>query len=397
MKLRVLRNESLSFWKFICMPKRVMIGPETAADVDRDIRRSVSSEPSAAAVRTVSPVAATPEKRPSLTLNPIDFLFPKATVPSEVTGGEGTSAEAGGAAEATVSEEYDPEKDLERFNESLQLVAREAVLRGLYGPKSPRPADIDNVANVRKSSDHPVQKLSGAATADSSVLCTPSKTSATSSSSGSSSSSTLKLSKVFDDNGDEVTADSPKQSHRDLSYLASSNALLNARLTSKEEFIGTIGSSGSGSAGVVGTPSSSASNGGSGTVNSSGIGNSMFGGAIRAPPIQLVQANQALWTQAELDNALQAINSESFDTAVHFSGPRSGPVSSYSTPNASVDGAVDLNRNDLNIMPTAPRRTPPQNASAVRKTVLGDGEAHATAVVTPPVAPGIAAHDTPSS
>jgi hypothetical protein len=324
-KLRVLRNESLSFWKFICMPKRVMFGPQTAEEIEREHARSMSSE-------RPPPVAKTPgttEKRPSLTLNPIDLLFPKSTVATEA---EASSEEQSPIGVETATEEYDPEKDLESFNESLQLAAREAVLRGLYGPKSPK-VDIDNVHNVRKSVDP--QGSDGHSHASSGSATSPIT-------------GALKLNRVYDDNGDEIVTPTPQHATRDLSYLASSNAILNTRLTSRDEFA-VPHSPGSG--GVLSVNASAASPGG----GFSSSGSSSMTGSIRAPPIHVVQANEALWSTSELSRALEALEGEEFDTAVHFSGPRSGPSSVSSTPNVSMVNGVDMNRSDLNIMPNALR------------------------------------------
>lgn len=320
MKLRVLRNESLSFWKFICMPKRVMFGPQPGTDdADAESICSVTSDrppqgaqsPAHVAGRALVP--GTAEKRPSVTLNPIDFLFSKPAVltDAEAVAHSDTVHEAEGT--SVEDEEYDPEKDLEKFNESSQLAAQEAILRERYGTKNTK-ADIDNVHNVRKSTDARSPEAAANSTKLASAL------------------GALKLNRVYDDNGEEITTPTPLV-ERDLSYLASSNAILNTRITSKDEFSTTVPLSSS--------PSST-------LLSSSGAAG--MSGAIRAPPIHLVSANQELWSSAELATALEAIDSEVFDTAVHFSGPRSGLPSSTSTPNVS-QYQIDMNRNDLSIMP----------------------------------------------
>jgi hypothetical protein len=307
------------------MPKRVMFGPQTAEEIEREHARSMSSE----RPPTVAKTPGTAEKRPSLTLNPIDLLFPKSTVATEA---EASSEEQSPIGVETATEEYDPEKDLESFNESLQLAAREAVLRGLYGPKSPK-VDIDNVHNVRKSVDP--QGSDGHSHASSGSATSPIT-------------GALKLNRVYDDNGDEIVTPTPQHATRDLSYLASSNAILNTRLTSRDEFA-VPHSPGSG--GVLSVNASAASPGG----GFSSSGSSSMTGSIRAPPIHVVQANEALWSTSELSRALEALEGEEFDTAVHFSGPRSGPSSVSSTPNVSMVNGVDMNRSDLNIMPNALR------------------------------------------
>jgi hypothetical protein len=183
----------------------------------------------------------------------------------------------------------------------------------------------------------------------------------------------IKLSKVFDDNGEEIPAAGADSNTRgnttDLGYLASSNARLNTRLTSKEEF---------------GSAQFSPSGGGS--------------GAIKSAPVHLSQVNSA-WSSAELTSALDAISKEEFDTEVHFTGPRSsGPPSLPSSPNVSTVSGVDLNRNDINIMPapsssghktggiaaTSPLPAGSASAAKVKHELPPPGTKHEHAVNPPP-------------
>lgn len=188
---------------------------------------------------------------------------------------------------------YDPDADLTSFNESLALAAKEAHMRDLYGSRNSK-ADVDNISSLKgEKGSEPVggENLGPKA-------------------------NLLKLNKVYDDNGEEVTGNlEPAVYSQDLAFLALSNARLNTRLTSKEEF--------------VTSPHS------------------------KAAVDQLHQVNAA-WSTAEMRAALDAMNSEEeFDTNLHFSGPRSGPPSLSPSPNVSVQSlsGADLNRNDLNIMP----------------------------------------------
>lgn len=160
-------------------------------------------------------------------------------------------------------EGYNPEEDLEKFNESTELAAREAVLRGLYGTKNPT-ADVDNIGKPDPN------------------LASP---------------GALKLSKVFDDEGEEMTQ-APEGSG-DLSYIAVNNAALNKRLTSKDAFASPT--------------------------------------AVRTP---ITQVNK-MWSGTEIAAALDAINAEEFDTALHFSGPtvqESPTLSIASTSSTSLRG-----------------------------------------------------------
>jgi hypothetical protein len=304
-KIRVLRNESLSFWKFVCMPKRVMFGPPPEEEnvLERDHSRSVSSEVSVqtrfanpAGVLSTGSLASASASVASARSGDLLSSSPALAASLESFQREEMAAQAG---------RFDADKDLESFNESLQLAAREAYLRELYGSRNSK-ADIDNISNmVRSRSNSEAQTLDAHASPRGGI----------------------KLSKVFDDNGEEITPSGTDgnigRNTTDLGYLASSNARLNTRLTSKDEF----------GSGAQFSPSGS--------------------GAIRAPPVHLAQVNSA-WSNAELTSALDAISKEEFDTEVHFTGPRSsGPPSLPSSPNVSLVSGVDMTRNDLNIMPSS--------------------------------------------
>lgn len=258
-----------------------MMGPATAEEQERENNRSVSMDSRQGSLKSTSSLM-----QGALTASELKSL--KGKIPAG--GGSGSHShslepEAGAETDViletepeTEAEGYNPEADLEKFNESTELAAREAVLRGLYGTKSPV-ADVDHLGN--KAGD-PVASPGA-----------------------------LKLSKVYDDDGEEMAASEGDTA--DLSYIALSNAALNLRLTSKDAFTSP--------------------------------------GASRTP---ISQVNK-IWAGTDIAAALDAINAEEFDTALHFSGPRSGPPSVQESPNVSITSAsgavVDLNRNDVHIMP----------------------------------------------
>lgn len=285
-KIRVLRNESLSFWKFVCMPKRVMIGPQTAEEAERENSRSRSRSASADVLKgatTSSGAIKAPidnkgsgprgilHKPPST-----EVMIPEPSPKTE-----------------NAPDVFDPDADLTSFNETLALAAKEAIMRGLYGSRNSK-ADVDNISSLKGERAEP-------AAADTVT----------------SKAGSLKLNKVYDDNGEEVTTNLETAHCQDLSFIASSNARLNTRLTSKEEFA---------------SPHSKT-----------------------AAPEMLHQVNKA-WSNAEMAVALDALNTEEFDTNLHFSGPRSGPPSLSPSPNVSLTSSsgVDFNRNDLSILPGPP-------------------------------------------
>lgn len=296
-KIRVLRNESLSFWKFVCMPKRVMIRPPTAEEEERENSRSRSRSVSADLMAGLKGAAAAASSSSSIK-TPIDG--------SKTSGLKGILHKAPSAEERvervvqpavepeSKQEIYDPDADLNSFNESLALAAKEAIMRGLYGSRNSK-ADVDNISSLTSKGEKAEPD------AESHVP----------------KANALKLNKVYDDNGEEVTGNLETAHCQDLAFIASSNARLNTRLTSKEEFA---------------LPQSS-----------------------KAAIEQLHQVNKA-WSASEMAAALDAINSEEFDTNLHFSGPRSGPPSLSQSPNVSVTSfsGADLNRTDLSIMPGPP-------------------------------------------
>ena len=222
------------------------------------------------------------------------------------------------------SDGYNPDVDLELLNESSDMAAREAILRGLYGPKTPK-ADVDNLGNLATKSHHPEPNLV--------------------------SPGALKLNRAYDDDGEEISNDAGDT--RDLNYIAISNAALNKRLTSKDAFASP-------------------------------------GGASRTP----ISHVNKIWSGSEIAAALDVINTEEFDTALHFSGPRSGPPSEAS-PNASIasasGAAIDLNRTDLNIMPVRSDRNG-SFAESKRVTHSNTSKAsvpssNSSATVSPPMPP----------
>lgn len=263
------------------MPKRAMMGPATAEEQERENNRSISMDSRQGSLKSTSSLM-----QGALTASELKSL--KGKLPSS-GGGHSPALEPEAGVETDVvleteleteAEGYNPEADLEKFNESTELAAREAVLRGLYGTKS-SVADVDHLGAKSTHAD-PVSP------------------------------GTLKLSKVYDDDGEEIAASEGDTA--DLSYIALSNAALNLRLTSKDAFTSP--------------------------------------GASRTP---ISQVNK-IWAGTDIAAALDAINAEEFDTALHFSGPRSGPPSVQESPNVSITSAsgavVDLNRNDVHILPT---------------------------------------------
>lgn len=242
------------------MPKRAMLVPGTLEEEqERENSRSISMDSRQGSVKTSNSAAVGG-------LTPQEFKTLKGKLPGATTT---TNTKASGlepeAAEETdilldteadaEIEGYNLEEDMEKFNESTELAAREAVLRGLYGTKS-SVADVDNIGKPDPN------------------LASP---------------GALKLSKVFDDDGEEMTQ-APVGGSADLSYIAVSNAALNKRLTSKDAFT---------------SPST-----------------------VRTP---ITQVNK-MWSGTEIAAALDAINTEEFDTALHFSGAR--PV--QESPNLSI-------------------------------------------------------------
>lgn len=265
-----------------------MIGPQTAEEAERENSRSRSRSASADVLKGATTTSTGALKAPidHKGSGPRGILHkPPSTeimVPDPAPEDE------------SAPDVFDPDADLNSFNETLALAAKEAIMRGLYGSRNSK-ADVDNISSLKGERAESV-------IADS-----------VSSKAGS-----LKLNKVYDDNGEEVTANLETAHCQDLSFIASSNARLNTRLTSKEEFA---------------SPHSSKS----------------------AAPEMLHQVNKA-WSNAEMAVALDAINTEEFDTNLHFSGPRSGPPSLSPSPNVSLTSSsgVDFNRNDLSIMPGPP-------------------------------------------
>uniref|UniRef100_A0A7S3HR13 PX domain-containing protein n=1 Tax=Spumella elongata TaxID=89044 RepID=A0A7S3HR13_9STRA len=265
-KIRVLRNESLSFWKFICMPKRAMIAPSAADEErERENSRSMSMDSRQGSAKPSSNAAVGG-------LTPQEFKTLRGKLPGAASSAHSTAPglEPEAAVETDIlldpeadveTEGYNLEEDLEKFNESTELAAREAVLRGLYGSKSPV-ADVDNIGKPDPN------------------LASP---------------GALKLSKVFDDDGEEMTQ-APEGGSADLSYIAVNNAALNNRLTSKDAFA---------------SPSTA-----------------------RTP---ITQVNK-MWSGTEIAAALDAINAEEFDTALHFSGPSvsESPTLSIASTSSSV-------------------------------------------------------------
>lgn len=398
-KIRVLRNESLSFWKFICMPKRVMYNTgadHTGADDEERLSfQSSASERSNATTGTATTSGTTGKKGRATTstgsiMKPIErktsSKVAAANTDNTNTNGTTTTTTNGTIQDTTTeidqdeinyeSDEnksaYNPEKDLELFQESVQLAASEAALRSRYGTNRTTKADIDNIAALVRTNS--------ISTTNSHII----PTNLTNSSNGS-----IKLNKVYDDNGEEIIPDQVnaynEDNMKDLSYLAASNARLNVRLTSSDTLLSSPASSYSSS--NIHTHMKESNT----TSNSSGI---------KAPVITAPTA----WSNNDLATALEAINSkETFDMDLHFSGPRSGPPSVHASPNVSTTtlSESDLHRPVQILPPSSSGSGGSRNRQVSEEESKGVDGSNGQKTTTLPPPPSTAfnssSHSTPSS
>ena len=400
-KIRVLRNESLSFWKFICMPKRVMYNTGTdhtgADDEERLSFQSSASERSNTTTGTATTSGTTGKGGRATTstgsiMKPIERKTSSklATANTDNTNTTGTTTTTtNGTIQDTPTEidqddinyesdenksAYNPEKDLELFQESVQLAASEAALRSRYGTNRTTKADIDNIAALVRTNS--------ISTTNSHIIPT-NLTNLTNSSNGS-----IKLNKVYDDNGEEIIPDQVnaynEDNMKDLSYLAASNARLNVRLTSSDTLLSSPASSYSSS--NIHTHMKESNT----TSNSSGI---------KAPVITAPTA----WSNNDLATALEAINSkDTFDMDLHFSGPRSGPPSVHASPNVSTTtlSESDLHR-PVQILPPSSSGSGSRNrqGSEEESKIVGGSNGQKTTTLPPPpsTAANSSSNSTPSS